>query len=667
MAQFTLLLYPYFDASGRAQVAPRQRPPSCPFMLQLRSVLVPRRSLAAAALLMSAVACGGGGGDGTTGPKAGSTTVAVTVPTQINVASNAGALTVQVAATYDRASGGPGALAAQTVTVSAPGSQSVPFTLDLAPCLNDAARAGGASATTCSVRLQLTLLAGGVAVDAQSVGAYTLAGGSTFTVTPAVTFTQVASVQVAPSAGNTARVALGGSLALTAQVLDPSGNALAGRAVRWSSSAPGVAAVDSLTGAVTPVAVGGATITATVAGKPGTLAVTVFTANKLTLAVAGGTGSGTVSSPSGIGCRISGGAATGTCSGTFPSDSVVTLTATPDAGTTFGGWGDGACKSAGTAATCTVTSTTAATASVTFLSAHDRASTLTLTLTDAAGSGGGSVALAATGGSADGTACVLPAGQGSITCARSVDYGANVTVTATRANPSTQTVTYSGACTGAGACAIPSVTANQTLGVSFGPAVSLTVATADASGSGGGGYVTSAPAGGSGAISCHRIGGQTLGATCSTQYPAGTQVTLTATPDPLSTFAGWSGACTSSGPTCTVTLGSAAVAPVANFVAASSVYGVSVAPVGTGAGSLTITTTIVSAPCTRDQANRADGGTCVAPWDPRYVPATIVITASPASGSRFTGWIGCPTGGASGSTCTVPNNRVSAVAASFDP
>ena len=57
------------------------------------------------------------------------------------------------------------------------------------------------------------------------------------------------------------------------------------------------------------------------------------------------------------------------------------------------------------------------------------------------------------------------------------------------------------------------------------------------------GTVSSAPAG----ISC--------GATCSSNYSSGTVVSLSASPDSGSSFAGWSGACTGTG-TCTVTLSS---------------------------------------------------------------------------------------------------------------
>ena len=77
-----------------------------------------------------------------------------------------------------------------------------------------------------------------------------------------------------------------------------------------------------------------------------------------TLSVArSGTGAGTVTSSSG---GISCGA---TCSATFTSGAVVTLTATPATGSTFSGW-SGACT--GTASTCSVTMSAAHSATATF-------------------------------------------------------------------------------------------------------------------------------------------------------------------------------------------------------------------------------------------------------------------------------------------------------------
>lgn len=47
------------------------------------------------------------------------------------------------------------------------------------------------------------------------------------------------------------------------------------------------------------------------------------------------------------------------------------------------------------------------------------------------------------------------------------------------------------------------------------------------------------------------------GTTGTTSYSSGTSVTLTATPDPGTTFAGWSGACVGNSPTCTVKMDAA--------------------------------------------------------------------------------------------------------------
>jgi hypothetical protein len=76
-----------------------------------------------------------------------------------------------------------------------------------------------------------------------------------------------------------------------------------------------------------------------------------FTAPRYTLSVTGaGTGEGAITG-SGISCTINNGSATGTCSASYDSGTVVALTATASGGSTFSGWG-GACS--GTAG-CSVT------------------------------------------------------------------------------------------------------------------------------------------------------------------------------------------------------------------------------------------------------------------------------------------------------------------------
>jgi formylglycine-generating enzyme required for sulfatase activity len=58
--------------------------------------------------------------------------------------------------------------------------------------------------------------------------------------------------------------------------MDVAGNVLTGRTITWSSSATTVAAVNGVTGLVTAVAVGAATISATSEGKTGTAVLTVI-------------------------------------------------------------------------------------------------------------------------------------------------------------------------------------------------------------------------------------------------------------------------------------------------------------------------------------------------------------------------------------------------------
>lgn len=85
----------------------------------------------------------------------------------------------------------------------------------------------------------------------------------------------VASVTVAPNAPS---VKVGSTVTLTATAKDEQGNALAGRAIAWSTSAPTIATIDAATGVVTGVATGTAMLTATSEGKTGSTTVTVSAA-----------------------------------------------------------------------------------------------------------------------------------------------------------------------------------------------------------------------------------------------------------------------------------------------------------------------------------------------------------------------------------------------------
>jgi uncharacterized protein YjdB len=92
--------------------------------------------------------------------------------------------------------------------------------------------------------------------------------GSSMTSNPGTT---VASVTVSPT---TVNLPVGTTASLTATPLDAAGSPLAGRAITWTTSAPGVATVSS-SGEVRGIAGGTATITATSEGKSGSATVTV--------------------------------------------------------------------------------------------------------------------------------------------------------------------------------------------------------------------------------------------------------------------------------------------------------------------------------------------------------------------------------------------------------
>ena len=139
-----------------------------------------------------------------------------------------------------------------------------------------------------------------------------------------------------------------------------------------------------------------------------------------------GAGSGTVtSSPAGISCSA-------TCSTSFTTGTVVTLTAAPAAGSTFTGWSGGGCT--GTAS-CTVTMTAATSITAAFMQQ--------------------SFALAVSkSGAGGGTVTSSPAGINcGTTCSTSFTTGTLVTLTAAPAAGSTF-AGWSGGCAGTGPCSL---------------------------------------------------------------------------------------------------------------------------------------------------------------------------------------------------------------------
>jgi cysteine-rich repeat protein len=151
---------------------------------------------------------------------------------------------------------------------------------------------------------------------------------------------------------------------------------------------------------------------------------------------------------------------------------------------------------------------------------------------------------------------------------------------------------------------------------------------------GGGGMVTSA----TGGISC--------GATCTATVPRGTVMTLTAAADVGAVFAGWSGPCADTSPTCVFTVTSDINAGAA-FDAKR--HTLTVTPAGTGKGAVTATPGALNCPTTCSVT--VDDG------------AQLTLAAAADAGSMFVGWSGSGCTGAGACVVTVSSDQ--AVTATF--
>ena len=292
----------------------------------------------------------------------------------------------------------------------------------------------------------------------------------------------------------------------------------------WGSDNPAVATV-SQTGLVTAVDVGTATIFADVNPR-GTVLIEVMPADdlpadddpqvfRLTVSTTGD-GQGTVTStPAGITCGND-------CDATYAAGTVVNLTATPNGGSTFGGWsGHGDCSNG------RVTMSGARRCTATFM-LQTTASTFTLAVVKA--------------GDGEGTVTSSPPG---IACGNDCEEAYNAgTVVSLIAAPVTGS-TFAG-WSGNSDCenAIVTMSVDRNCTATFNLASSSTSFTLTVSTSGASpGTVTS----NDGGISCP--------GDCMQDYGAGIVVTLTATPDgPFGSSVSWTGACAGTNPVTTVTM-----------------------------------------------------------------------------------------------------------------
>jgi len=232
-----------------------------------------------------------------------------------------------------------------------------------------------------------------------------------------------------------------------------------------------------------------------------------------------------------------------------------------------------------------------------------------------------------------GTVTSSPAGiQCEPTCNYAYTVGTTVTLTAVPKNNGS--VTWSGGCSGTSTTCTLALSADTTVTVDFGAAL-LALPTTTAGlhvVTQGGGTVTSAPAG----INC--------GSACSKSFAIGSTVTLSATPAAGTAFAGWSGACAGSTPTCQVTM-SATRTVGAAFVAVSQ---------------FTLTVTGATGGIVTSIPGGIDCGVrCIA----GFAPAALVsLIAEPRAGYRFAGWSGACSGS---QTCDLTMDTSLGVQATF--
>jgi hypothetical protein len=239
-----------------------------------------------------------------------------------------------------------------------------------------------------------------------------------------------------------------------------------------------------------------------------------------------GAGSGFVdSSPTGIDCGRNS-AAHADCAESYADGTSVTLTAHPLTNTEFTGF-TGDCVNAGL--TCTTTMNQARSVTATFTLMR------TLSVDAPHGTGVGYI-----DSSPAGIDCGNVAGHGD--CTETVPDGTQITLTA---HPNANS--GFGGFTGGGCSTSPCTVTVDANKVVY-PAMFLKPLPLDLTTAGSGsGYIDSSPAG----IDCGRnIDGHT---DCAESYDPYVAVTLTAHPASDSAFAGFTGACADSGPTCTIT------------------------------------------------------------------------------------------------------------------
>lgn len=453
-------------------------------------------------------------------------------------------VTLDVNAAYLRRDSSLVPIASQVLRLTSAVLQPVPIPVDIGDCLADPARDGAAG--SCAVLLNLALVVNGTVVDRQVIGPLRLTPGQPANVSTPVTLFQLAAVRLEDNAGNsrgdtdTLPMAPGATAQLAARVTDASNLVVTDRAVTWISSATGVVTV-SATGELTAVAEGVARITTTLGALSASTMVRVERpAVRLAIVPQPGSGQGRVQSvPAGIDCVVLENGVSGNCAFNFPANSEVTLRSTADSGNLFSAWGN-ACAAANEREPCVVQLVNAQQVSARFTALRQLS-----VIASERGDGRGRVV------GPNGLDCEITAGAVSGSCTVTVPEGTNVTLTGTAAGVLDRFAAWGSSCantatTGEGAtCTVPVRGANAMVSAGFFGARTLSVVI---NGSGNGVVQVN------GSERCTRDDNGVLDGGCEARFAHETVVSLTAVPNARSTFVAWTGACTGSAATCTVTM-----------------------------------------------------------------------------------------------------------------
>ena len=316
------------------------------------------------------------------------------------------------------------------------------------------------------------------------------------------------------------------------------------------------------------------------------------------------------------------------CASSYPAGAIITLTAAPETGYTFAGWG-GDCAAAGVTPTATVTMTADQSCSASFVRNAPSAYTLTVS--------------AASGGKvSDGASINCTAAAGA--CAASYGKGATVLLSATP-DAGYSFSGWGGDCVDAATSLTVSVVmgANRSCSAAF-------VKTAASK------FTLGISVTGSGSVS-HGDAActTTAGSACLPSYEAGSVASLIATPNAGYSFSGWGGNCASAGttPTARVTMDANKSCSATFTKDAPSTYTLKVS-VASG-GKVTDATSAIA--CTS-----AAGSACSAGY---ATGVAVTLTQQPDPGYSFAGWGGDCAGAGTSATASVPMNANKSCSAAF--